>query len=52
MENKQSTKMKCKFCGYEWKTASQMIMVSCPSCMKKNYNLNKKEDENDNKKNC
>ena len=52
MEIKKSTKMRCKFCDYEWKTASEMVMVSCPSCMKKNNNLNKKEeDKNGNKKN-
>ena len=28
-------KVKCKFCGYEWKTKSKMIYVSCPSCLRK-----------------
>ena len=23
---------KCKKCGYEWESNSEMIMVSCPSC--------------------
>lgn len=45
MKDKKLTKIKCKFCGYEWITASQMVMVSCPSCMKKNYNLNKEEEK-------
>ncbi len=50
MENK-STKIQCKFCGYPWVTASKLIMVSCPSCMKKNYNLNSEvnKDEKPNK---
>jgi len=26
------TKAKCKRCGYEWESNSEMIMVSCPSC--------------------
>jgi len=25
-------KAKCKKCGYEWETSSELIMVSCPSC--------------------
>jgi len=23
---------KCSKCGYEWKTKSQLLKVSCPSC--------------------
>ncbi len=34
--------MQCKFCSYQWVTASKMIMVSCPCCMNKNNNLNYK----------
>ena len=46
MENK----IKCKYCGYEWITASKMIMVSCPSCINKVVNtylieIKKKEDK-------
>ena len=26
---------KCKKCGYEWETKSEMIFVSCPSCNNK-----------------
>lgn len=36
MENTKSTKqIKCSNCGYEWITASDLIYVSCPSCLKK-----------------
>jgi len=47
MENKKPlkhTEIKCKFCDYEWTTLSQMIMVSCPSCLKKNENKEKDKD--------
>ena len=27
--------VKCKKCGYEWKTRSKLINVSCPSCNNK-----------------
>ena len=27
--------VKCGFCGYEWESGSEMIFVSCPSCLKK-----------------
>jgi predicted Zn-ribbon and HTH transcriptional regulator len=32
---KKSSKCKCSHCGYEWKTTSAMMWVSCPSCMQK-----------------
>ncbi len=28
-------KTKCSKCGYEWETKSEMVYVSCPSCLKK-----------------
>ena len=28
-------KIKCANCGYEWKTESKLIMVTCPSCQVK-----------------
>jgi DNA-directed RNA polymerase subunit RPC12/RpoP len=28
-------KVKCKRCGYEWETHSEMVLVSCPSCNNK-----------------
>ena len=31
--------MKCKKCGYEWKTKSTHRFVSCPSCLGKVKNL-------------
>jgi len=39
---KQTIKMKCKFCGYEWNTRSEMIMVSCPNCLNKNKKQERK----------
>ena len=36
------TKMKCKSCGYEWVTLSQMKQVTCPSCLNK---TERKENE-------
>lgn len=33
--NKTLTKVKCSKCGYEWETESEMILVTCPSCMLK-----------------
>ena len=27
--------VKCPKCGYEWKTGSTKIYVSCPNCMRK-----------------
>lgn len=38
-------KIKCKHCGYEWKTSSEMVFVSCPSCLKKTEAGNKKNDK-------
>lgn len=31
----EAKKVKCPKCNYEWNTLSQMIFVSCPSCMQK-----------------
>ncbi len=28
-------KVECEFCGYEWKTKSDHVFVTCPSCLKK-----------------
>lgn len=28
--------IKCKRCGYEWNTTTEMWMISCPSCGIKN----------------
>ena len=33
-------KIKCKQCGHEWITASNMMFVSCTSCLRKTLNLN------------
>jgi len=38
-------KIKCKFCGYEWITASELIMICCPNCLKKNKNLKEAKNE-------
>ena len=27
--------IRCQFCGYAWKTESDKMFVSCPSCLKK-----------------
>ena len=35
MENPIAKKVKCNKCGYTWNTLSQMVMVSCPSCLTK-----------------
>ena len=41
------TKMKCKHCGYKWNTFSNMMMVSCPNCLKKTPNIiNSAENKN------
>jgi DNA-directed RNA polymerase subunit RPC12/RpoP len=29
----KKTTIKCPKCGYEWKTASKLRFVSCPSCL-------------------
>jgi len=28
-------KIKCNHCGYEWKTKSKLLNITCPSCLKK-----------------
>jgi len=33
-------KIKCSNCGHEWITASNMMFVSCTSCLRKTLNLN------------
>ena len=35
---------KCKKCGYEWKTKSKLMFISCPSCMQKVKNGDWGED--------
>lgn len=35
MKNKDSTRVKCLNCGYEWTTLSDHKFVSCPSCLDK-----------------
>ena len=44
----KQNKIKCK-CGYEWITASQLAMVSCPSCLRKVKNTNQLKKEVDKK---
>jgi predicted Zn-ribbon and HTH transcriptional regulator len=35
-ETKIKTKIKCKFCGYEWLYRGTMrVMCTCPDCMKR-----------------
>jgi len=36
MKQTKKIPMKCKDCGYEWETKSQLAWVCCPSCRKKN----------------
>ena len=36
MKNKEGIPIKCKYCGYTWKTKSLRPYVSCPWCMNKN----------------
>lgn len=31
----KTKQVKCSKCGYEWNTRSEMMFVSCPSCMQK-----------------
>jgi len=35
-------KILCQHCGYKWETKSEMMFVSCPSCLQKNK-VKKKE---------
>jgi len=36
--------LKCRHCGYEWESKSDMIWVCCPSCLNKNkQNMEEKE---------
>jgi len=28
-------KIKCKYCGYEWNSKSQMFWICCPRCQRK-----------------
>jgi len=37
--------MKCTKCNYEWKCTSNHIFVTCPSCLKKVKNTDKKENK-------
>lgn len=39
--------IKCKHCGYKWVTNSEMMMVSCPSCLKKTPNILSSEIHNE-----
>jgi len=36
VKNKTGKNIKCKGCGYEWLTKSEMVYVVCPRCMNKN----------------
>lgn len=38
-------KIKCPHCGYEWRTKSTMVLVSCSSCGRKIKNQNKKDKD-------
>ena len=42
MTEQKKTKLKCPSCGYEWETSSELVYVSCPSCLKKVLNPNGK----------
>lgn len=43
--------LKCKFCGHEWKSGSEMIWITCSCCQNKSKypKDNEKKDENKNK---
>ena len=41
----ETIKAQCKKCKYEWKTNSQMVKVSCPSCGDKVILREVKKDE-------
>lgn len=43
-KQKETIKMKCSHCEYEWNTRSERDFVSCPNCL----NKTKKENENEN----
>lgn len=43
---KMDKKIKCPNCGYEWETTSELMFVSCPSCLKKVLNKNGKVSKN------
>jgi len=34
--NKEGKQVVCKRCGYIWKTESEKVYVTCPSCLSKN----------------
>lgn len=42
MTEQKKIKLKCPYCGYEWETISELMYVSCPSCLKKVLNPNGK----------
>lgn len=37
----------CLNCGYSWKTKSELLMITCPSCQLKVKNPNKSRKENE-----
>jgi len=39
--------MKCKNCGYEWDSKSEMIWVTCPSCRYKSAMAKKEGEDKD-----
>jgi Zn finger protein HypA/HybF involved in hydrogenase expression len=39
--------IKCHNCDHEWKTKSEHVFVSCPSCMGKTKNVEKEVQENE-----
>ena len=39
------TKIKCKSCGYEWETGSELEMVTCPNCQRKAEKENKEKEK-------
>lgn len=41
----KSTLINCDKCGYSWVTKSELLFVSCPSCMQKVKNEQKEGNE-------
>lgn len=38
-------KLKCEKCGYVWTTKSELVLVTCPSCLGKVKRQEKKEGD-------
>jgi len=43
-KKKETKRIKCKYCGYEWNTRSKHVKVSCPSCLNKVDNKEAEEE--------